>query len=333
MGRRVQFVGYEEMVDEFGCDAVHLPDNVSIVGWSAPRRSYLVHHARTNDNHSRLAGLLRFWHRYVRPLLPDRSFWLTCCLWDGWRERTGFAPNYRWVEAGPQAEGSHEWRGGPGEIPLLSRTQPVVGCFARQVGDPSALLLPEAYYLERQYYRPLALQVTTARRPWGRKRDSAVYCGKDWGESLNMTRTPMDVHARRLLQQVVEAQRLAVRVHLGSDVGRRAQMAHKYILDVDGYVRTFDAWAWKLISGSVVLSQDSIWETFFTRQFEPWRHFVPVANDFSDLGEKLDWCRAHDEECQAITRRARARAIEVYAPRAVAPIVAADARRCVVGLR
>jgi hypothetical protein len=83
---------------------------------------------------------------------------------------------------------------------------------------------------------------------------------------------------------------------------------------VDGWARTWDAWAWKLASGSTVLSPASNLATFFTELFEPWEHFVPVAADFSDLPERLEWCRGHDSECREMARRGRARVAEVYRP-------------------
>ena len=68
-----------------------------------------------------------------------------------------------------------------------------------------------------------------------------------------------------------------------------------------------------MMSGSTVLSLTSPWTTFFHEQFSAWEHFVPVANDCADLGEKLQWCLDNDEECRAISERARLRAEEVYA--------------------
>lgn len=32
---------------------------------------------------------------------------------------------------------------------------------------------------------------------------------------------------------------------------------------------------------------------------------VPVKADLSDLQEKIEWCRAHDEECEKIAQNAR----------------------------
>ena len=39
---------------------------------------------------------------------------------------------------------------------------------------------------------------------------------------------------------------------------------------------------------------------------------MPVANDCSDLAEKLDWCRANDAECQAVAGRAQQQAALVF---------------------
>jgi hypothetical protein len=122
---------------------------------------------------------------------------------------------------------------------------------------------------------------------------------------------------RRDLEQLVKRGQFPIDVSIGGRVTRREQLRNKYVIDIDGAVRTWDAWAWKMFSGSAVLSPASTWETWFTRSFEPWVHFVPVAGDLSDLGELLEWCRAHDDECRQMAARARHRALEVYDRRLV----------------
>ena len=37
---------------------------------------------------------------------------------------------------------------------------------------------------------------------------------------------------------------------------------------------------------------------------EPWVHYIPVEEDFSDLEDILAWARANDEKCKMISRRA-----------------------------
>ena len=37
---------------------------------------------------------------------------------------------------------------------------------------------------------------------------------------------------------------------------------------------------------------------------EPWVHYIPVALDLSDLAKNVQWAIDHDDEAQAIVRRA-----------------------------
>ena len=225
---------------------------------------------------------------------------------------------YRWVEPG-ELDHLEEWNGAPGDLPRLSTRKQWIACYAAHVGDPSAFLLPEAYWLARDFHAPLIDEVERASPPWEARRARAVYAGADAGTAVNLF-APGEgaVHPRRLLQRVVSEAGLPVDVTLGGNVSRETQLGYRWILDVDGCVRTWDAWAWKMASGSVVLSPASPWETLFTRAFRAWEHFVPVANDFSDLGEKLAWCADHDDECRAIAERARSKALETYEPGRVA---------------
>ena len=43
----------------------------------------------------------------------------------------------------------------------------------------------------------------------------------------------------------------------------------------------------------------------------PWRHFVPVAADLGDLIEKIEWCRAHPDECEGIAAAGQALAMSM----------------------
>ena len=105
-------------------------------------------------------------------------------------------------------------------------------------------------------------------------------------------------------------------VDLSRYVSRRVQLRNRYLLDLNGAVRTWDAWAWKLLSGSVVLSPASHWETRFTRAFEPWAHYVPLEPDLSDLKQRIDWCLANDDECRQIAERSKRMARAVFDVRA-----------------
>ena len=83
------------------------------------------------------------------------------------------------------------------------------------------------------------------------------------------------------------------------------QIKYKYILDIDGWVCTWSATIWKLYSGSVLLKQKSVWKQWYYDELIEYVHYVPVANDFSDLNEQIQWCINNDDKCKEITENSR----------------------------
>ena len=333
--RMIDLASIEEFGRRFSCEVSTLPHNVVLLGWSAADGGWTCapeRNSRTQSFGERVPATLGFFDGYVLPRLAGRSFWFLLCFWDGWRERHLFSDRYAWVPAGDLGHAT-EWRGAPGELPILSPTRRWIACYAAHRGDPSAIVLPEAHYLAHSGYAATFDGVRGSQIPWEARQARAIFCGGDHGESANYLppAVPGRPHPRRYLKEVVDAGRLAVDVHLGSGVALAQQMSRKWLLDVDGFTRTWDAYAWKMQSGSVVLSAASPWESFFTRLFEPWVHFVPIANDFSDLADKLDWCRANDDECRSIAQRARKHAEWVYRPEYVGRVVARQWRPLLAG--
>jgi hypothetical protein len=87
---------------------------------------------------------------------------------------------------------------------------------------------------------------------------------------------------------------------------------YKYILDMDGKGSTWDATAWKLNSNSVIFKTDSRWRQWFYDEYIAWKHYVPIADDFSDLQEKYQWCETHQDECEIIIRNAKQLFQKIY---------------------
>jgi hypothetical protein len=320
-----RFVDVGAFRQKYACDVVMVPPNIALYGHQPGDSLWDVSVTPENRWGRRLYGFLRFWRNFVQPLLDDEPIWLQFCYWDAWRERTAYSEEYEWVPVEEGVIKDNEWRGKPGQLPLLSASQPWVACFGAQHGDPSALLLPEGNFLWC-YYRPQRVRLATQMSSWEGKVNRAIFAGKDHGEPSPELMGVIREHPRRLLANAVERDALDVDVHFEGGISRRHQIHYKYLIDVNGMVRTWDALWWKLMSGSVMLSHASTWETFFSRQLLPWEHFVPLAADFSDLGVQLEWCQSHDAECRAIAERGRARAIEIYNPKCAAETVAADYR-------
>jgi hypothetical protein len=222
--------------------------------------------------------------------LCEESWTAGLCLRDGWRESTASADS-----AVPGAR--------------------VTLCFGLRRGQDGGMLLPEAHYLQSRGYRRARLRAATLRQPYRRRAPRAVYAGGDHGNRQDLVGPGPDRHVRARLARVVTDQNLPVDVWLGPGPGPgpREQARYRAVLDLDGHVRTWDAWFWKMTSGSVVLSQQSSWTTFFSESFRAWEHFVPLQADLADLPEQLEWVASHPMECAAMAAAARAQAREAYA--------------------
>ncbi|KAM3837414.1 protein O-glucosyltransferase 2 isoform 2-T4 [Vipera latastei] len=75
----------------------------------------------------------------------------------------------------------------------------------------------------------------------------------------------------------------------------------KYQINIDGTVAAYRL-PYLLAGNSLVLKQDSIYYEHFYNELQPWKHFVPFKNDLSDLLEKLQWAKDHDEEAKNIAK-------------------------------
>jgi len=99
-----------------------------------------------------------------------------------------------------------------------------------------------------------------------------------------------------------EIERFAKAYELWGERWSLAEFAkYKFVLDIDGHA---NAWGLleKLILGCCVLKVSSCYEQWFYEQLRPWRHYVPISGDLSDLESTIDWCRENQSECEWIAR-------------------------------
>jgi hypothetical protein len=81
-------------------------------------------------------------------------------------------------------------------------------------------------------------------------------------------------------------------------------LQYKYLLSVEGNdVATNLKWA--MSSNSLVLMPRPRVESWFCESLlEPWVHYIPIKDDFSDLLVQKRWCDSHPEKCQEIIQEA-----------------------------
>ena len=91
---------------------------------------------------------------------------------------------------------------------------------------------------------------------------------------------------------------------LVSKMSPQEQSNYKYIVNIPGHVAAFRL-SVELNMGSVILLVDSPWKLWYSHLLIPYRHYVPVKHDLSDLINQIKWCRDNDEKCQEIVASAK----------------------------
>jgi hypothetical protein len=143
------------------------------------------------------------------------------------------------------------------------------------------------------------------------KINKIIYAGSiSHGFKYNYSkRRDIEINQRKYLKNIIKNKEY---IYYPSWINKKNMIEYKYILEVDGSVSTWDAIAWKLNSGSVIIKSDSVWRQWFYDEFLPWIHYVPITDDFNDLDEKYIWCETHQEECEIIIRNCKQLFQKVY---------------------
>lgn len=85
------------------------------------------------------------------------------------------------------------------------------------------------------------------------------------------------------------------------------QSEYKYLVYAEGHCAAC-RYGFMMLLGSVILKVESRCvadQMWYFPLLKPYVDHVPVRADLSDLKEKIDWCRSHDDECRIIANRAK----------------------------
>jgi hypothetical protein len=98
---------------------------------------------------------------------------------------------------------------------------------------------------------------------------------------------------------------------LGEPISGESWAQRKFALDIDGNTNAWSNLFTRLLLGCCVIKVGSLrgYRQWYYHALRPFEHFVPVAADLSDLVEKIEWCRAHEGECEKIAAAGRALAL------------------------
>ncbi len=81
-------------------------------------------------------------------------------------------------------------------------------------------------------------------------------------------------------------------------------LKYKYQLLLTGILSPWTS-DWKMHAGRVIFRHPMPWEVYWDPLFQPWEHYIPVAEDYSDFVDKMLWARWNDEECKNMALRSQ----------------------------
>jgi hypothetical protein len=220
--------------------------------------------------------------------------------------------------------------------------------FCSRVSD--AILVPDRGFMRPRHYRPFRALAERDHPPWSARRDVVLWRGTS--SSPGRVPTPplsiddltlglrirlclvlrdvagTDVRLSAVVREADARERpaLAEAGVLAEGIAPERWIDVRYAIDVDGVTNAWSNLFTRLLLGCCVLKVDSPagYAQWYYDELEPWRHYVPVSSDLSDLVERIEWCRANPARSEEIAnegqRFARARTPESETPKIVAEI-------------
>jgi hypothetical protein len=231
-----------------------------------------------------------------------------------------------------RVDGTHPWHHVWSETPPLSVEGPMLPFLSSYTGPDFAdttipLTFPDweigtrlVFPGDRHRWPPRL----PASVPWARKRNVLFFRGSNTGDGVREALCALHgkvfdgvrVDARitrasrrfRVSRGVVSTAPECSGGLLGKYVPMHVQSQFRYLVVVDGHSAP-NRVGTLLLTGSLVFRVEGhtagrrVWLDDFLR---PMEHYVPVACDLSDLGQKISWAVAHPDECRAMADRALA---------------------------
>jgi len=194
--------------------------------------------------------------------------------------------------------------------------------FAKTKDLKSQILIPDINALAGYTKLRKLIPVGNHKYQWESKLEQAFWRGSSTGGTLTPTTWdsfprcklallslahPKDLNAKvtKVVQCENETKTL---IHskglVAATVDRIDHLKYKYLVDVDGNSCSFERYFWLLLSNSLVIKQVTPYIQWYYGALEPYKHFLPVKEDLSDLMEKIQWARTHDAEAKAMAQNA-----------------------------
>lgn len=284
----------------FNTDLVTLPAQLYAVGimnntvYMYNEKYIMFHEIMRSINH-----ILRTYLTYRNQDMSKRFYFIICAA-DGYMEY--HYPSERNI---PRMIGETEYQNkdivtldSPSEYAVFSNKIKYILAQSYQSGTPNIIGIPDRHYFYCNLYHPFrsfhkGMSFDT------KISKIAFVARKERGTKYNFTnRRDIEMNQREyFFSDNVSKKNVECSMYW---VDSKDLVKFKYILDIDGMAATWDATAWKMNSGSVLFKTDSCWKQWFYEDFVPWKNYIPIRDDFSDMDERFEWCESNPDECQKI---------------------------------
>jgi len=284
----------------FNTDLVSLPAQLYAVGISNNivymynEKYIMFHEVMKSINH-----ILRAYLTYRNQDISKKFYFIICAA-DGYMEY-----HYSSERKVPRIIEETEFLGKdivtletPDEYAVFSNKTKYILAQSYQSGTPNVIGIPDRHYFYCNLYHPFR-SFHKGMSFFSKINKIAFVARKERGTKYNFTvRRDIEMNQREyFFSDNVSKKNVECSIYW---VDSKDLVKFKYILDIDGMAATWDATAWKMNSGSVLFKTDGCWKQWFYEEFEPWKNYIPIKDDFSDIDEKFEWCELHEEECQKI---------------------------------
>lgn len=180
-------------------------------------------------------------------------------------------------------------------------------------------LIPDIYYLSRNGYKDSKIDIL----PWDQKKNIMFWRGSSTGGNIswdnwktiprirlvmmsNETPDTLDAKITDVVQIQDNTKGLKEYLEHKGFVSDRIPFTefhrYKYLINIDGNSCAWDSMFLKLKSNSVVFHVDNDNIQWYYDRLVPWKHYIPIKPDLSDLHLKFKWALANDDTVQRIAQ-------------------------------
>ena len=196
----------------------------------------------------------------------------------------------------------------------------------REPGEQAIISIVSNYM---RHFDPLN-EVQARDTPWDQKRDAAVFRGALTGRNKalgNVRRrseyewcgqiprcnfvlkhgnsTLVDARLVSLKRNELTATMFQNVEMFGESFSMEEMLRYKVVVMLEGN-DVSSGLKWALFSDSVVMTQKPTCTSWALEELlEPWVHYIPISDDFSDVEEKVQWVLDNDAKAREIARRGR----------------------------